>query len=58
MVIRDIRHRWNYTEAMISCRLLLREAIDTWVFEKPELQPLSLSDEQWEHLEALGGLLK
>ncbi|KAJ7827733.1 hypothetical protein B0H13DRAFT_1917484 [Mycena leptocephala] len=58
MVIRDIRHRWNYTEAMIERGLLLRETIDIWVFEKPELRPLSLNDEHWELLDALGGLLK
>ncbi|KAJ6612082.1 hypothetical protein B0H10DRAFT_1758992, partial [Mycena sp. CBHHK59/15] len=58
MVVRDVRHRWNYTHAMIERGLLLREAIDTWVIEKPELRPLSLNDDHWELLEALGGLLK
>ncbi|KAJ7834404.1 hypothetical protein B0H13DRAFT_1914110 [Mycena leptocephala] len=28
MVIRDVRHRWNYTEAMISRGILLRKAVD------------------------------
>ncbi|KAJ6565364.1 hypothetical protein B0H10DRAFT_2445162 [Mycena sp. CBHHK59/15] len=58
MVIRDVRHRWNYTHVMIERRLLLREAIDTSVIEKPELRPLSLNDDHWELLEALGSLLK
>ncbi|KAJ6565743.1 hypothetical protein B0H10DRAFT_1965501 [Mycena sp. CBHHK59/15] len=58
MVIRDVRHRWNYTHLMIERRLLLREAIDTSVIEKPELRPLSLNDDHWELLEALGSLLK
>ncbi|KAF7371616.1 Eukaryotic translation initiation factor 3 [Mycena venus] len=53
MVVRDVRHRWNYTHAMIERALLLRKAIDTWVFEKEELQPLSLND-NWKLLEALG----
>jgi hypothetical protein len=25
MVIRDVKHRWNYTEAMISRALVLRK---------------------------------
>ncbi|KAJ6626477.1 hypothetical protein B0H10DRAFT_1755504, partial [Mycena sp. CBHHK59/15] len=58
MVVRDVRHRWNYTHAMIERGLLLRKAIDTWVFETEELRPLSLDDDHWKLLEALGGLLK
>ncbi|KAF7372567.1 hypothetical protein MVEN_00119300 [Mycena venus] len=58
MVIRDVRHRWNYTHAMIERGLMLREAIDTWVIEKPEMRPLSINDDHWELFEALGGLFK
>ncbi|KAF8182135.1 hypothetical protein K438DRAFT_1505473, partial [Mycena galopus ATCC 62051] len=58
MVIRDVKHRWNFTEAMISRALLLRRAIHRWTLERDELHPLILSEEQWKLLEALGGLLK
>ncbi|KAF7349955.1 hypothetical protein MVEN_01296600 [Mycena venus] len=58
MVVQDVRHHWNYTHAMIERALLLRKAIDTWVFEKEELRPLFLDDNNWKLLEALGDLLK
>ncbi|KAJ7786783.1 hypothetical protein B0H14DRAFT_2353117 [Mycena olivaceomarginata] len=59
MVVRDSRHRWNYTHAMIERGMLLRRsAIDSWVFDREELRPLALQTEDWNHLEALGGLLK
>ncbi|KAF8189446.1 hypothetical protein K438DRAFT_1582721 [Mycena galopus ATCC 62051] len=58
MVVRDVRHRWNYTHAMIERGLLLRKIIDTWVFERDELRPLSLKPEEWKFLKALGALLK
>ncbi|CAK5283032.1 unnamed protein product [Mycena citricolor] len=58
MVIRDVRHCWNSTEAMITRGLLLREAIDAWVFERRELRPLLLSNSDWDLLESLGKLLK
>ncbi|KAK7001674.1 hypothetical protein R3P38DRAFT_3368049 [Favolaschia claudopus] len=58
MVVRDVRHRWNYTHAMIKRGLLLRKAIDTWVFEREELRGLSLRLEDWRLLEALGKLLE
>ncbi|KAF7340416.1 Dimer-Tnp-hAT domain-containing protein [Mycena venus] len=31
MAIRDVKTRWNYTEAMITRGLLLRKAIDQWM---------------------------
>ncbi|KAJ7848513.1 hypothetical protein B0H14DRAFT_2356714 [Mycena olivaceomarginata] len=68
MVVRDVRHRWNYTHAMIERVLFIvrtgtsseraRQAIDSWVFDREELRPLALKTEDWNHLEALGGLLK
>ncbi|KAJ7824877.1 hypothetical protein B0H14DRAFT_2369306 [Mycena olivaceomarginata] len=58
MVVRDVRHRWNYTHAMIERGMLLRKAIDSWVFDREELRLLALQTEDWNHLEALGGLLK
>ncbi|KAF7362862.1 Dimer-Tnp-hAT domain-containing protein [Mycena venus] len=58
MVICDVKHRWNFTEAMISRALVLRKAIQRWVLERDELHPLLLSDEHWKLLEALGGILK
>ncbi|KAJ6566505.1 hypothetical protein B0H19DRAFT_711354 [Mycena capillaripes] len=58
MVVRDVKHRWKFTEAMISRALLLRKAIDRWVIEREELRPLLLSEDMWKLLEALGGILK
>ncbi|KAJ7799924.1 hypothetical protein B0H14DRAFT_2901695, partial [Mycena olivaceomarginata] len=58
MPIRDVRHRWNHTHAMIKCGLMLRRAIGTWVFERDELQGLKLEPEDWLFLESLGELLE
>ncbi|KAF7363114.1 Dimer-Tnp-hAT domain-containing protein [Mycena venus] len=57
MVIRDVKSRWNYTEAMITRGLLLRKAIDQWVFEREELRPLLLTTDEWKMLESLGKIL-
>ncbi|KAJ7800160.1 hypothetical protein B0H14DRAFT_3490958 [Mycena olivaceomarginata] len=54
MVIRDVKHRWNYTEVMISRAL----AIQRWVLERDELHSLVLSDNHWKLLEALREILK
>ncbi|KAF7375808.1 Dimer-Tnp-hAT domain-containing protein [Mycena sanguinolenta] len=54
MVVRDVRHRWNYTEAMIERGVMLQKAIDTWVLDRPELRPLWLKAEDWKFLESLG----
>ncbi|KAJ7836780.1 hypothetical protein B0H14DRAFT_2362731 [Mycena olivaceomarginata] len=58
MIIRDVKHRWNYTEAMISRALVLRKAIQRWVLERDELHLLVLSDDHWKLLEALREILK
>ncbi|KAJ7770292.1 hypothetical protein DFH07DRAFT_711827, partial [Mycena maculata] len=58
MVVRDVRHRWNYTHAMIERGLLLKQAIDSWVLEREELRPLFLKAEDWKLLEMLGRVLK
>ncbi|KAF8174449.1 hypothetical protein K438DRAFT_1608769 [Mycena galopus ATCC 62051] len=58
MPVRDVRHRWNYTHAMIKWGLMLRKAIGTWVFERDELQGLTLEPEDWVFLESLGELLE
>ncbi|KAF8152010.1 hypothetical protein K438DRAFT_1623453 [Mycena galopus ATCC 62051] len=57
MVIRDVKTRWNYTEAMITRGLLLRKAIDQWVFDREELRPLLLTTDEWKMLESLGKIL-
>ncbi|KAF8181164.1 hypothetical protein K438DRAFT_1725275 [Mycena galopus ATCC 62051] len=57
MVIRDVKTRWNYTEAMITRGLLLRKAIDQWVFEREELRSLLLTPDEWKMLESLGKIL-
>ncbi|KAF8180717.1 hypothetical protein K438DRAFT_2167280 [Mycena galopus ATCC 62051] len=58
MVIRDVKTRWNYTEAMITRGLLLRKAIDQWVFDREELRPLLLTTDEWKMLQSLGKILK
>jgi hypothetical protein len=35
MVIRDVKHRWNYTEAMISRALVLRKVYSHSTLDKP-----------------------
>ncbi|KAF9003848.1 hypothetical protein BDZ89DRAFT_924393, partial [Hymenopellis radicata] len=50
MAIRDVTTRWNYTHAMIERATLLREAFDQWVFERPELRVLLLSQKDWDFL--------
>ncbi|KAK6966423.1 eukaryotic translation initiation factor 3 [Favolaschia claudopus] len=34
--VRDVKHRWNYTEAMITRARLLRSALDQWVLDHAE----------------------
>ncbi|KAJ6541398.1 hypothetical protein B0H19DRAFT_958585 [Mycena capillaripes] len=58
MVVRDVRHRWNYTHAMIRCGQLLRKAIDNWVFAHEELRPLCLSNDEWKMIGVVGDLLE
>ncbi|KAJ7178861.1 hypothetical protein C8R43DRAFT_871631 [Mycena crocata] len=60
MVIRDVKHRWNYTEAMITRGRMLRKvcAINKWVIDREELRPLLLSSKEWELLEKLGDILQ
>ncbi|KAH9024612.1 hypothetical protein EDB85DRAFT_1894233 [Lactarius pseudohatsudake] len=50
--------RWNYTHAMIKRALLLRKAVDKWVFERDEMRDLLLSDREWKFLEQLGSVLE
>lgn len=74
MVIRDVITRWNYTHAMITRALSLRDvstiphsrralnynfqAIDKWVFDLPELRPLLLQGDQWTLIKQIGELLE
>ncbi|KAH7903480.1 hypothetical protein BJ138DRAFT_1020557 [Hygrophoropsis aurantiaca] len=59
MVIRDVVTRWNYTHAMIRRALLLRKAIDKWVFEQDNLRgDLLLSNDEWKFLEQLCDILE
>ncbi|KAF8202641.1 hypothetical protein K438DRAFT_1716386, partial [Mycena galopus ATCC 62051] len=55
--VRDVKHRWNYTEAMITRARLLRVALDRWVLDHAELQPLFLREKEWTILEQLGDIL-
>ncbi|KAF8135214.1 hypothetical protein K438DRAFT_1455916, partial [Mycena galopus ATCC 62051] len=56
--VRDVKHKWNYTEAMITRARLLRVAIDRWVLDHAELQALFLMEKEWATLEKLGDILK
>ncbi|KAJ7451916.1 hypothetical protein FB451DRAFT_1051045 [Mycena latifolia] len=58
MVIRDVRHRWNYTHAMICRGKMLRKAIDSWVLEREELRPLYIKPDEWKTLEDLADILE
>ncbi|KAJ7839207.1 hypothetical protein B0H14DRAFT_2512952 [Mycena olivaceomarginata] len=58
MVIRDVKHRWNFIEAMITRALKLRKAIHRWVIEHDELLPLRLEEKDWTLLESLGQILQ
>ncbi|KAF7372111.1 Eukaryotic translation initiation factor 3 [Mycena venus] len=55
--VRDVKHRWNYTEAMIARARLLRVALDRWVLDHAELQALFLLEKEWGTLEKLGDIL-
>ncbi|KAJ7846727.1 hypothetical protein B0H14DRAFT_2583983 [Mycena olivaceomarginata] len=58
MVVHDVRHRWNYTHAVVECALLLKSAINSWVVKREELVSLNLNTTEWELLEKLGNLLE
>ncbi|KAF8144560.1 hypothetical protein K438DRAFT_1631643 [Mycena galopus ATCC 62051] len=58
MVIRDIKHRWNYTEAMLMRANILSKAIDQWVARQPSLRPLLLTPEDWKLLDDLRNILR
>ncbi|KAJ7109007.1 hypothetical protein C8R43DRAFT_849230, partial [Mycena crocata] len=58
MVVRDVRHRWNYTHAMIKRARVLRKAIDSWVLEREETRPLILTNEDWTLLGAIEDMLQ
>ncbi|KAJ3501122.1 hypothetical protein NMY22_g19033 [Coprinellus aureogranulatus] len=58
MVIRDVRTRWNSTHGMLERALLLRDAIDEWIFRTSEYSDLRLTGEDWRELEALEALLR
>ncbi|KAG2362383.1 hypothetical protein BDR07DRAFT_1284816, partial [Suillus spraguei] len=50
---------WNYTHAMIQRALMLREAIQTWVFERKEFHDeLYLSNQEWAFLKQLADVLE
>ncbi|KAF8870393.1 hypothetical protein CPB84DRAFT_1693138 [Gymnopilus junonius] len=58
MVVRDVKTHWNYTHAMICRGLLLRESIDTWVFNVPALRGVGLSVGDWKLLSDVGKFLE
>ncbi|KJA13775.1 hypothetical protein HYPSUDRAFT_94428, partial [Hypholoma sublateritium FD-334 SS-4] len=58
MVVRDVRTRWNYTHAMIRRAILLKESIDTWVFNSPTLRGLGLTPADWKLLTDIADFLE
>ncbi|KAF6745820.1 hypothetical protein DFP72DRAFT_823764 [Ephemerocybe angulata] len=58
MVIKDVRTRWNSTHAMIARALLLRDAIDDWVYSQKEYRDIGLSKKDWEMLRVLCDILE
>ncbi|KAI0686961.1 hypothetical protein C8T65DRAFT_590661 [Cerioporus squamosus] len=58
MVIRDVPTRWNSTHAMMQRGLLLRKAIDLWVFQHPALRDLLLTDSEWKTISKLTEILE
>ncbi|KAF8888703.1 hypothetical protein CPB84DRAFT_1684105 [Gymnopilus junonius] len=58
MVVRDIRTRWNYTQAMIERALQLRQAINKWVMDTGEMDEILLTQGDWTLLEQLNDILK
>ncbi|KAJ6453398.1 hypothetical protein C8R45DRAFT_945232 [Mycena sanguinolenta] len=70
MVVRDVKHCWNYTGIMISRGVLLRRVYSTLfhtvfysvfrrpLIKRPEFRPLLLDDDRWDLLIELGGILK
>ncbi|KAI0310425.1 hypothetical protein OF83DRAFT_1045834, partial [Amylostereum chailletii] len=58
MPIRNVKTRWNSSDVMMERGLILRKAIDAWVFECPNLRPLLLSDRDWETIGHLHRLLE
>ncbi|KAF8225931.1 hypothetical protein L208DRAFT_1304420 [Tricholoma matsutake] len=58
MVVRDVRTQWNYTHAMIHRALLLKEAVNAWVFQSPSLHGCILLLADWTLLEQLADVLE
>ncbi|KAJ7830584.1 hypothetical protein B0H13DRAFT_1471637, partial [Mycena leptocephala] len=57
-LIRDVKHRWNFTHAMIQRARMPRRAIDKWVKDRDELHHWRLSNDEWALLESLGDILE
>ncbi|EIW73769.1 hypothetical protein CONPUDRAFT_24457, partial [Coniophora puteana RWD-64-598 SS2] len=58
MPIRDVRTRWNSTHAMMGRALILRKAINHWVFDNDKLTDLYLPPYDWEEVEMIHELLQ
>ncbi|KAF8240069.1 hypothetical protein L208DRAFT_1234840 [Tricholoma matsutake] len=58
MVVWDVRTRWNYTHVMIRRVLLLKEAVNAWVFQSPSLHGCILLPADWTLLEQLADVLE
>ncbi|KAJ2920749.1 hypothetical protein H1R20_g16345, partial [Candolleomyces eurysporus] len=54
----DVKTRWNSTHGMVGRGLILREAINRWVFETPEYEDLGLKKSNWEELERIHEVLE
>ncbi|KAF4618026.1 hypothetical protein D9613_012868 [Agrocybe pediades] len=59
MVVRDVRTRWNYTHAMICRAIILKDAIDSWVFDKaPALRGVMIGPDEWKLLGQIADFLE
>ncbi|KZV59371.1 hypothetical protein PENSPDRAFT_595588 [Peniophora sp. CONT] len=58
MMIRDIRLRWNSSQAMMARGLLLRDAVDDFAFNSKKYRHLLLSPEDWKSVESLNSILQ
>ncbi|KAF9540079.1 hypothetical protein CPC08DRAFT_651031 [Agrocybe pediades] len=59
MVVWDVRTQWNYMYAMIHRAMLLRDAIDSWVFDKAQaMRSAMLGPDEWKLLGQIADFLE
>lgn len=53
----DVKTRWHSTATMLERALRLRDAINTWLVDYPELEPLQMTDANWAQVEIILSVL-